>query len=96
MEANQRPDNRIEKYLDKHDLVSADEVKAHISELDDEVKKIKQSIATEKDVLNSNETSAIEKEDAELELEMYERQLLAISNELDVANDAYEQLSAVN
>ena len=95
MEANQRPDNRIEKYLDKHDLVSADEVKAHISELDDEVKKIKQSIATEKDVLNSNETSAIEKEDAELELEMYERQLLAISNELDVANDAYEQLSDV-
>ena len=93
MGTNQRPDNRIEKYLDKHDLVSADEVKAHISELDDEVKKIKQSIATEKDVLNSNETSAIEKEDAELELEMYERQLLATSNELDVANDAYEQLS---
>lgn len=93
METNQRPRNRIEKYLDKHDLVSADEVKAHISELDDEVKKIKQSIATEKDVLNSNETSAIEKEDAELELEMYERQLLATSNELDVANDAYEQLS---
>lgn len=93
METNQRPHNRIEKYLDKHDLVSADEVKAHISELDDEVKKIKQSIATEKDVLNSNETSAIEKEDAELELEMYERQLLATSNELDVANGAYEQLS---
>lgn len=93
METNQRPHNRIEKYLDKHDLLNADEVKAHISELDDEVKKIKQSIATEKDILNANETSAIEKEDAELELEMYERQLLATSNELDVAYDAYEQLS---